>query len=71
MITVRLPQELEDRLVAMCQETRRSKSFLVKDAIEYFLDDLEDVVESRNKPPTEFVTNEELRENLGFDECTK
>jgi RHH-type rel operon transcriptional repressor/antitoxin RelB len=71
MITVRLPQELEARLVAMCAETRRSKSFLMKDALEYFLDDLEDVIESKRKPSTEFVSSEVVGKNLGLDECTK
>ena len=71
MITVKLPEQLEARLVAMCAETRRSKSFLMKDALEYFLDDLEDVMESKRKPTTEFVNTNEIRKKLGLDECTQ
>lgn len=42
MLAVRLPDEIEQRLIALAQKTGRSKSFYVRKAIEGFLQDEED-----------------------------
>jgi RHH-type rel operon transcriptional repressor/antitoxin RelB len=41
--SIRLPQEVEHRLDALSQQTGRSKSFYVKEAILEHLDNLEDI----------------------------
>lgn len=46
MIAVRLPQELENRLVSLVEKTHRSKSFFVKKALEKFLDEEEDFADA-------------------------
>lgn len=41
--SIRLPQEVEHRLDALSEQTGRSKSFYVKEAICEHLDNLEDI----------------------------
>jgi RHH-type rel operon transcriptional repressor/antitoxin RelB len=41
--SIRLPQEVEHRLEVLSQQTGRSKSFYVKEAILEHLDNLEDI----------------------------
>ena len=43
MLTIRLPQEIEDRLNTLATATGRSKSYYVREAILEHLDDMEDV----------------------------
>lgn len=42
MITIRLPEAMEQRLSQLAKETHRSKSYYVKRAIEEFLEEQED-----------------------------
>lgn len=42
MLTVRLPEKLEERLSELSAQTHRSKSYYVKQALEIFLDEHED-----------------------------
>ncbi|MFZ7217254.1 type II toxin-antitoxin system RelB family antitoxin [Avibacterium avium] len=43
-ITVRLPDELQQRLDHLATETGRAKSFYIKQALETYLEDLEDLL---------------------------
>ncbi|WP_159990831.1 type II toxin-antitoxin system RelB family antitoxin [Pelistega ratti] len=43
-LTVRLPDELEQRLDHLATQTGRAKSFYVKQALEAYLEDLEDLL---------------------------
>lgn len=42
MLAIRLPDEIEERLSALAQETGRTKTFYAREAILSYLDDLED-----------------------------
>jgi RHH-type rel operon transcriptional repressor/antitoxin RelB len=42
MLAVRLPEELEKRLVHLCKSTNRPKSFYMRQALEQFLDEEEE-----------------------------
>jgi len=42
MISVRLPEDLEKRLAILAKMTKRTKSFYVREALERFLEDIED-----------------------------
>ena len=42
MLTVRLPEEIEERLAALAKATGRSKSYYAREAIQDKLEDLED-----------------------------
>ncbi|QIM62871.1 CopG family transcriptional regulator [Pasteurellaceae bacterium Orientalotternb1] len=43
-LTVRLPDELQQRLDNLAAQTGRAKSFYVKEALEAYLEDLEDLL---------------------------
>ena len=43
MLAVRLPTETEERLTRLAQRTGRTKSFYAREAIEHYIDDLEEM----------------------------
>ena len=43
MISIRLPQEMEDRLEDLAEKTGRSKSFYIRQALEEHLEEMEDI----------------------------
>lgn len=42
MLAIRLPQEIENRLNALAEQTGRTKTYYAREAILEYLDDLED-----------------------------
>ena len=67
MTSIRLPVEIEGRLASLCQLTQRSKSFYIKEAIEYYLEDLEDAyvaLERIADPRRILLTTKEVIEEL-------
>jgi RHH-type rel operon transcriptional repressor/antitoxin RelB len=73
MLGVRLPAEIERRLDALANETGRTKSFYVREAILEHLDDLEDiylaeqVAERVRRGEERVYTSEEVGRMLGLD----
>ena len=72
MITqsVRIPDDLAHRLRSLAETTRRSKSSFIVDALERYLDDLEDleVALARFRDPgAEWVDHDEVGRELGLD----
>lgn len=68
--TVRLPDELAKRLAALAKATRRSKSSFVLEALERFLEEMEDLEISLARfrdPDAEWVDHDEARRELGLD----
>ena len=43
MLTIRLPEGMEQRINKLAKETHRPKSFYVREAIERSIDDMEDI----------------------------
>jgi len=41
-IAIRLTEELESKLTLLAKKTKRSKSYYVREAIEHYLEDIED-----------------------------
>jgi RHH-type rel operon transcriptional repressor/antitoxin RelB len=69
MLAVRLDPVMEDKLARLAQETGRSKSYYVKQAIEGFLEDREDyllalAILERDEPRKPLS---ELRKELGLE----
>jgi predicted DNA-binding protein len=65
--TVRLPEELASRLEALTATTRRSKSSLIVEAIERFVDEREDLeiaLARFRDPDTEWVEHDDVRREL-------
>lgn len=67
MTSLRLPEALESRLNHLASATRRSKSFLIKEALEHYLDDVEDAfiaLERVSQRKRHFRTTAELLERI-------
>jgi RHH-type rel operon transcriptional repressor/antitoxin RelB len=74
MLSVRLPEELENRLNNLARATRRSKSYYVREAIERSIEDLEDAYLAESayeeflKKGMKSIGIEELEQSLGLDD---
>lgn len=70
MLAVRLPEQLEHRLSQLSEETHRSKSYYVKQALEVFLADREDhflaIARLEKKNPR--LTLEEMEKRLDLED---
>lgn len=68
--SVRLPEALAQRLTRVAEATRRSKSSFIVEALEYYLDEREDLdvaLARFRDPATEWVDHEEVRRELDLD----
>ncbi len=70
MLAARLPEQLENRLSKLSEETHRSKSYYVKRALEEFLKDREDhllaIARLEKKNPR--ITLEEMEKRLDLED---
>jgi RHH-type rel operon transcriptional repressor/antitoxin RelB len=67
MLSIRLPEEMETRINRLAESTQRPKSFFVKEALENYLDDMEDyydVLKRQNDPTRNLITLKELENAL-------
>jgi RHH-type rel operon transcriptional repressor/antitoxin RelB len=68
-ISIRLPDELAEHLKGIAKETDRPRSYIIKKAIEVYLEDYSDlqVALDRLRDKTDaVVTGKELRKSLGL-----
>jgi len=74
MLAVRLPEEIEHRLVDLAKKTGRTKSFYAREAILEYLDDLEDIylaekrLEDLRAGRSRTYTLEEVEKELGLED---
>ncbi len=70
MASIRLKKELENRLDHLAEVTGRTKTFYILQLIEGHIDELEDryIAEHRLETPTERLTSQKMREELGLDD---
>lgn len=70
MASIRLKKELENRLDHLAEVTGRTKTFYILQLIEEHIDELEDryIAEHRLETPTERLTSQKMREELGLDD---
>ncbi|HEX9735263.1 MAG TPA: DUF6290 family protein [Thermoanaerobaculia bacterium] len=68
--SVRLPDELAQRLEAVAQATKRSKSSFIVEALELYLGESEDLEIARARirdPSTEWVDHQDVGRELDLD----
>ncbi len=68
--SIRLPEEIAERLEALARETRRSKSSFIVEALELYLaerDDLEIALARLRDPGAEWVDHEQVKDDLGLE----
>jgi RHH-type transcriptional regulator, rel operon repressor / antitoxin RelB len=72
--SIRLPEEIEQRLDALAEKTGRTKAFYIREMILSHIDEMEDyylaaeVVERLRKGQERTFTTEEVKKDLGLDE---
>ena len=67
--SLRLPEDVFNRLSSLAKKTRRSKSSFIQEIIEESLDDLEDgyiALERLNQKNARYLTTEELEKEFGL-----
>ena len=68
--SVRIPEELAHRLRSLAESSRRSKSSFIVEALEHYLDDLEDLEMALTRfrdPGAEWIDHDEVGRELGLD----
>jgi len=68
MISIRLPEEMETRINNLAKSTQRSKSFFIREALNNYLEDIEDYYEALKRdsdPEQNLISLEELKQALG------
>ena len=68
--SVRIPDELAGRLTTVAETARRSKSSVILEALERFLDEREDLeiaLARFRDPAAEWVDHDEVKRELGLD----
>lgn len=68
--SVRLPDELAERLARLARNSRRSKSSFIVEALEAYLEDQEDLERALARfrdPEANWTTHEEVRRELDLD----
>ena len=64
-ISATVDEELLKRLDAVARETERNRSWLISNALETYLDELEDLQIARERLDEERVDSQEMRKRLG------
>jgi RHH-type transcriptional regulator, rel operon repressor / antitoxin RelB len=73
MLAIRLPPEIEKQLERLAKKTGRTKTFYAREAILYYLEDLEDAyiaekaLDKFYKSGGKTVSLEEVMKDLGMD----
>jgi RHH-type rel operon transcriptional repressor/antitoxin RelB len=69
-IAIRLSDDLESLLESVAKKMKRSKSFIAREAIETYLEDMQDYYKGMEvlKNPGRIYSYEEVRKELGLDD---
>ena len=72
-IAIRLPEELDKRLTELAKKTHRSKSYYAREAIENYIEDMEDYYLGMTvlKSPGKIYTIEEVEKMCGLEDSDK
>ncbi|MBE3110595.1 MAG: ribbon-helix-helix protein, CopG family [Acidobacteria bacterium] len=68
VLSLRLPEDVHDRLNRLAEKTKRTKSSFIKEMIETSLEEYEEAylaLERLNEKNARYLTTEELEEELG------
>lgn len=68
MLSIRLPQKLEEKLEMIALKEERPKSYIIRKALERYLEDLEDYSEALDilNSSSKIYSNEEATKRLGY-----
>ncbi|HBC75316.1 MAG TPA: hypothetical protein DC017_10820 [Candidatus Wallbacteria bacterium] len=69
MLSIRLSEEMENKLRQISIATKRPKSYFVKEALTNYLDDLEDfcvAIDRVSKPNAKYLKSKNVRKRSGL-----
>jgi predicted DNA-binding protein len=69
-ISLRLPEDIHDQLEEISEDTERSKSYLIRKAIERYLEEYADyriAIDRLHDKDDEIISSKELRKRLAAD----
>jgi len=69
MLSLKLSEELENRLNILAAKTKRSKSFYIREALEQYLEENEEgylALERLNDRNAEYLSHKEAKKYLGL-----
>ena len=69
MLSLKLPEDLENRLQDLSLKTRKSKSFYIREALQLFLEENDEAsiaLERLNDKNAEYLNHEEAKKYLGL-----
>ena len=67
-VSIRIPDDIHEQLEEIAEDTDRSKSYLIKKAIEKYLEEFADyqlALDRINDKDDEIISSKELRKRLG------
>ena len=68
-VSIRIPDDIHAQLEEIAEDTDRSKSYLIKKAIEQYLNEFADyqlALDRLNDKDDEIISSKELRKRLGY-----
>lgn len=65
-ISITLDSDLLEKLEALTRETERKRSWLIRQAIQGYLEEIEDLQTAKNRLHEERLTPAQLRKQLGL-----
>ncbi|MDA8169344.1 MAG: ribbon-helix-helix domain-containing protein [Nitrospiraceae bacterium] len=69
MLTLKLPEDLENRLNNLAKKTHRPKSFYMREALEEYLEEYEDAflaLDRLNAKNAKYLSTQEMEKRLGL-----
>ncbi len=67
VITVKIPEGIEEKLNSLCKETTRTKSFFIREALDRFLDEdaiYRKALDRLNDGKDKIITSEEMNQKI-------
>lgn len=69
MLGIRIDEKTDRKLTALAKKHKRSKSYLVRESLELYLDEIADYEAALTRsmdPAAKYITGKELRKRLGL-----
>ena len=69
LLGIRIDEKMDKKLAALAKRHKRTKSFIAREAMEMYLEEIGDYEEALNRsrdPNAKYVSEKELRQRLGL-----
>jgi RHH-type transcriptional regulator, rel operon repressor / antitoxin RelB len=69
LLGIRIDEKMDKKLIALAKRHKRTKSFIAREAMEMYLDEIGDYEEALKRsrdPNAKYISEKELRRRLGL-----